>query len=135
MEIGKKRFENGGSVLDQQPGRGYTGDRRSPTLWTRCHQDNLLVASYKTQGNGRRIMPPLPLIYLFCPPFITNQSAKFNYHANFVSFNDIFELISLCKKEHQRALRGGGRGWEKKEGGGGEGETGERAMWFIDTKV
>jgi len=30
--IGHERFEKGGSILGRNPGRGYTGWRRSPTL-------------------------------------------------------------------------------------------------------
>ena len=51
-------FENDGSVLSRHPSRGYTGGRLSPTLYTRCYRDTLLVALYNTQGiDGRIILP------------------------------------------------------------------------------
>ena len=44
-----------------------------PRLLMRCHRDTLLVASYDTQGCGRRILPPThkgdDVIY-HCPIFI-----------------------------------------------------------------
>ena len=59
MGIWHERFENVGSVLGLNPGRGYTGGRRSPTLVDALpsgYPFSHLI--YDTQGNSGRILPP-----------------------------------------------------------------------------